>query len=300
MRDDRCQKGRSTKGRCNACFNHYLYGGIQPDCLSDRFDIRIFHRFSLIRQLDGLVLGLSALFSLILTVNTCLCIFGAKYGSLAILIIFANLGTLMISMIYGLITDPVRNELNGFNILGMVFLPVILALSFFAERKNKQTEETGKQHQHGWKFLMICILIFFFNGSALPVYSAFSTYRGGYGGFNFIFLYLFFCILLCAVALAMLLCLQRKKADPVSNVRMCISTKTLLCMLTYGGGFLLSEFTTIKITEIMPIVVQAPLKFAVDVVMVAMADFLLFKQKITKIQFAQIGLALISGVLFVL
>lgn len=67
-----------------------------------------------------------------------------------------------------------------------------------------------------------------------------------------------------------------------------------------GGGFLLSEFTTIKITEIMPIVVQAPLKFAVDVVMVAMADFLLFKQKITKIQFAQIGLALISGVLFVL
>lgn len=236
MRDDRCQKGISTKGRCNACFNHYLYGGIQPDCLSDRFDIRIFHRFSLIRQLDGLVLGLSALFSLILTVNTCLCIFGAKYGSLAILIIFANLGTLMISMIYGLITDPVRNELNGFNILGMVFLPVILALSFFAERKNKQTEETGKQHQHGWKFLMICILIFFFNGSALPVYSAFSTYRGGYGGFNFIFLYLFFCILLCAVALAMLLCLQRKKADPVSNVRMCISTKTLLCMLTYGGG----------------------------------------------------------------
>ena len=94
--------------------------------------------------------------------------------------------------------------------------------------------------------------------------------------------------------------MQRKKADPVSNVRMCISTKTLLCMLTYGGGFLLSEFTTIKITEIMPIVVQAPLKFAVDVVMVAMADFLLFKQKITKIQFAQIGLALISGVLFVL
>lgn len=179
MRDDRCQKGISTKGRYNACFNHYLYGGIQPDCLSDRFDIRIFHRFSLIRQLDGLVLGLSALFSLILTVNTCLCIFGAKYGSLAILIIFANLETLMISMIYGLITDPVRNELNGFNILGMVFLPVILALSFFAERKNKQTEETGKQHQHGWKFLMICILIFFFNGSALPVYSAFSTYRGG-------------------------------------------------------------------------------------------------------------------------
>lgn len=263
MRDDRCQKGISTKGRCNACFNHYLYGGIQPDCLSDRFDIRIFHRFSLIRQLDGLALGLSALFSLILTVNTCLCIFGAKYGSLAILIIFANLETLMISMIYGLITDPVRNELNGFNILGMVFLPVILALSFSAERKNKQTEETGKQHQHGWKFLMICIL-------------------------------------LCAVALAMLLCLQRKKADPVSNVRMCISTKTLLCMLTYGGGFLLSEFTTIKITEIMPIVVQTPLKFAVDVVMVAMADFLLFKQKITKIQFAQIGLALISGVLFVL
>ena len=54
--------------------------------------------FAVVKNADGLVLGLSVLFSLILTVNTCLCIFGAKYGSLAIVTMFAMLGTLVIKI----------------------------------------------------------------------------------------------------------------------------------------------------------------------------------------------------------
>lgn len=259
-----------------------------------------FTDFTLIRQIDGFVIVLSIFFSLILTINTCLCILGSKYGSLAIVSIFANLGTLMISTVYGLIFDSARNHLNGFKISGMVLVLAILALSVFEEKKNVSFGDAQKEKQHNRKFLAICILIFFFNGSALPIYSAFSTYRGEYGGFNFIFLYLFFCVLLCGVSLAFLLLLQKKKGTAVSEIKLCVSLKPLLCTLAYGLLFLFAEFTAIKTTVVLPIVVQAPLKFAVQVIIIAIADFLLFKQKITKIQFVQIGLAIVSGVLFAL
>ena len=62
--------------------------------------------FAPVKQADGFIVGLSAIFALILTVNTCLGIFGSKYGSLAVLIMFATLGTLVISTAYGLIADP--------------------------------------------------------------------------------------------------------------------------------------------------------------------------------------------------
>ena len=259
-----------------------------------------FTDFALIKQMDGFVVGLSALFSVILTINTCLCIFGAKYGSLAIVSIFANLGTLVISTFYGLITDPIRNQLNGFKISGIVLVLVILGLSFFEERKNTRSQNSSKESGQSRIFLIICILIFFLNGSALPVYSIFSDTRGEYGGFNFIFLYLFFCIFLCGATLLVLALLLRNNGNIKTEVKNCISLKPLLCTLAYGLLFLFSEFLAIKTTVVLPIVVQAPLKFVVQVIIIAIADYLLFKQKITKIQFVQMGLAFIGAVLFVL
>ena len=256
--------------------------------------------FSLIRQMNDGVLGLSVLFSFILTVNTCLCIFGSKYGSLAIISIFANLGTLVISAIYGLLTDPVRNQLNGYKIAGMVLVLIILGLSFLEERGRSNRVEIKKEARHHRAFLIICLLIFCFNGSALPIYSMFSTDYGAYGEINFIVLYLFFCVILCGAVLAVLGLCDKNRAEVKAEMKASVGLIPLLCTLAYGGVFFGSEFLAIKTTVVMPIVVQAPLKFAVQVIIVAAADYLIFKQRISKIQFIQIGLALISGVLFAL
>jgi len=48
----------------------------------------------------------------------------------------------------------------------------------------------------------------------------------------------------------------------------------------------------------LPIVIQAPLSFAMDVIIVATIDYLIYKQKLTKIQLLQIGLAILSGICF--
>ena len=73
-----------------------------------------------------------------------------------------------------------------------------------------------------------------------------------------------------------------------------------MCTLIYGVTFFLSEFFSLETTSLLPIVIQAPLSFAVSVIIVALADYLIYKQKMTKLEWLQIALAVISGVFFAL
>ena len=258
----------------------------------------LFTDFSLIKHADVFVVGLSALFALILTINTCLCIFGAKYGSLAIITTFATLGTLVISTVYGLISDPVKNKLSVFNWIGFGLAIVIIVLSFIGNKKEKMAANESERKNRRI-FIFICLAIFLFNGSALSVYSIFTSKRAGYGGFNFIFLYLFFCVLICGLVLTILYLISKKKNTEFSiggNVK----GKPLICSLIYGVVFFFAEFCALRTTSILPIVIQAPLSFAMNVVIVAIVDYLVYKQKLTIVQFVQIGLAITSGVFFAL
>ena len=255
-----------------------------------------FTNFAIIKSADSLVIGLGVLFAFILTVNTCLCIFGAKYGSLAMITTFATLGTLVISTIFGLITDPIKNKLTTFSIIGLVLAVIIIALGFISGvNKNSQVSE----NKNNKIFIFICLAIFIFNGSALSVYSVFTSNRASYGGFNFIFLYLFFCVVLCALVLLVLYLISKRKNEKF-GFKTYTTGKPLLCMLFYGIVFFCSEFCALTTTSILPIVIQAPLGFAMNVVIVAIADYLIYRQKLTKMQLIQIAIAILSGVCFAL
>ena len=112
-----------------------------------------------------------------------------------------------------------------------------------------------------------------------------------------IFLFLFFCVLICLAILAVLYVLDKKNKKPF-EIKNCITGKPLLLSCAYGITFFFAEFLSLTTTTILPIVIQAPLGFAVGVVIVAIVDYLIYKQKLTKIQFVQIGLALVSAVIF--
>ena len=258
--------------------------------------------FSIIYRLDGVVFTLAATFAFILTVNTCLCIFAAKYGSLAIVSTFATLGTLVISTFYGLLSDPVRNRLNAFNILGLVIAVVIIALSFLQACKSDSDDSTGIEGRNNKKFLIFCIAIFLFNGSALSVYSMFTAHQAEYGGLNFIFLYLFLCVVLCGLILGAITLFTKKKnaEQTVERENKSFDFKPVFCALGYGVVFIISEFCAITTTSLLPIVIQAPLSFAISVITVAIVDYLIYKQKLTKIQFIQMGLAIVCAVCFAL
>ena len=251
---------------------------------------------ALIRNADGLVLGLGAVFAVVLTVNTCLCIFGAKYGSLAVLMTFATLGTLVISSIYGLIFAPEENALTVYRVAGLLLSAVIIALGFIGDKRTGREEKKTRRDQR--IFVLICIGVFLFNGSALSIYSMFTAHRAEYGGFNFIFLYSFFCVLLSLVGLAALRLFRGKLAAGEGRDTFRISH--LICAVGYGAIFSVNEFCALTATSILPIVIQAPLSFAVNLVVVAAADYFIYRQKLTGIQLVQVALAILSGVCFAL
>ena len=132
---------------------------------------------------------------------------------LAMISTFATLGTLVISTLYGLVSDPVRNRLNIFNVIGLIIAVTIIALSFLQAYKANSVEIEEGKPQNNKKFLMFCIAIFLFNGSALSVYSMFTSQRAEYGGLNFIFLYLFLCVVLCALILGAAALLEKTVAQ---------------------------------------------------------------------------------------
>ena len=220
---------------------------------------------------------------------------GFEYSAYMEKEIFQPLG---ISTIYGVIADPLKNRLNGFNMAGLCLALAIVGLSFTA--KNRSEEQTKTNSKKGATiFIFLCLAIFLFNGSALSVYSIFTANRANYNGLNFIFLYLFFCVLLCGIVLGVLFVLDKKQGKRF-GVKECLSRKPLVCSLLYGTFFFGAEFCALTTTSLLPIVIQAPLSFAVNVVIVAIVDRLIYKQNLSKIQLLQIALAIICGVLFAL
>lgn len=253
---------------------------------------------ALIRCADGLVLGLAVLFAVVLTVNTCLCIFGAKYGSLAVLMTFATLGTLVISSIYGLIFAPEENSLTVYRVMGLLLSTVIIILGFVGDKRAGSEEKKAGRAQR--IFVLICLGVFIFNGSALSIYSAFTEHRAEYGGFDFIFLYSFFCVLLCLAGLAAIRLFGGRSALTEGQNRKKPPIAPVICAIGYGMIFTVSEFCALTTTSILPIVIQAPLSFAVNLVVVAAADYLIYRQRLTKMQIIQVALALLSGICFAL
>lgn len=255
-----------------------------------------FTRFELVTNTDMTVLYHGALFAIILTLNTILCIFVTKYGSMAISTVFAWLGTLVISAVYGLVYNPVKNALSVWNIIGFGLVGIIIAISLFSV-KVKSGENDGENKRNVKIFALLCFIIFFTNGIALPIYSHFTDVRPDYGEINFIFLYLFFCLTICAVVLCAIMLARRNKND-VAEIKGCVEVKPLICILGYGATFFFSEFLSIVCTQVLPIIIQAPLSFAVSIISVALVDFIFFKQKLTKAQIVQIALSFIVGLLF--
>jgi len=253
----------------------------------------VFTGFRVINEINGQVVVLAAILAAMLTANICFSIFGAKYGSFAIIIMFAMLGTIVISTVYGLVYDPVRNKLNVYNILGIAVVVVIIVLGYVNNRNGKTDDQNTKKNKK--IFAGICLAVFLLNGSALSIYSFFTSTNKQYGEINYIFLYSFFCMILCVILIAIIVLCKR---GSVPEIAVATKVKPLLCTVTYGGAFMLSEFCSLLNTSVLPIVIQAPLSFAINIISVAIVDFIFFKQKLTKAQTVQIALSFVVGVLF--
>lgn len=232
-----------------------------------------------------------------------ICICGAKYGNLTLLMMFATLGSLVLSSVYGVLFDSERNGLGVFKIVGFVLTAVILALTVPFKKNNDGSDETKterdvRQNAKNKKiYALLCVIVFFTNGVVLVFYSAMTKYRPEYPAPNFIVLYMATLAAISLIPCIVFAVIKKGNVIPNNDTKL---GKQLLLIVAYSVAAVLSEVSSYNCTSLIPIIVQAPLSFTIEILLTGVADYVMFKAVPDKIQVVQMLLAVICSVCFVL
>ena len=159
---------------------------------------------------------------------------GLQYGNMSILMIFARMGGIVLSCLYGLLFDPMKNTLSVWKIVGFVFVAIILALSFVYEKKEVDEIETKSRKKQSI-FAFLCILIFF-NGLALPMMSIQTRFNPEYKALDFTVLYIFFQFLISLLAFVCMYVLTKNKREINRELKCCVKGKGIWCVLANMGN----------------------------------------------------------------
>lgn len=238
------------------------------------------------------------------SVTLVICICGVKYGNLTLLMMFATLGSLVLSSVYGVLFDGERNGIGVFKIIGFVLTAAILTLSVPFKRKSNdesdeaKTERDARQSAKNKKiYALLCVVIFFTNGVVLVFYSAMTKYRPEYPAPNFIVLYMAILAAISLIPYIVFAVVKKGNAIPRNDTKL---GKQLLLIAAYSIVAVLSEVSSYNCTSLIPIIVQAPLSFTIEILLTGVADYVMFKAVPDKIQIVQMVLAVICSVCFVL
>lgn len=233
-----------------------------------------------------------------------ICICGAKYGNLTLLMMFATLGSLVLSSVYGVLFDSERNGIGVFKIIGFVLTAAILTLSVpFKRKSNSESDETKterdvRQNAKNKKiYALLCVIVFFTNGVVLVFYSAMTKYRPEYPAPNFIVLYMATLAAISLIPCIVYAVIKKGNVIPNNDTKL---GKQLLLIVAYSVAAVLSEVSSYNCTSLIPIIVQAPLSFTIEILLTGVADYVMFKAVPDKIQVVQMLLAVICSVCFVL
>lgn len=181
---------------------------------------------------NGLSFLLAFALSCISILGAVTALVGLKYGNMSILMIFARMGGIVLSCLYGLIFDSSKNTLNVWKIVGFVLVAIILALSFVYEKKETEGVE-AKNKKNQSIFAFFCILIFF-NGLALPIMSLQTRFNPEYEALDFTVLYIFFQFLISLIAFVLMYLLTKNKSEINQEIKGCVAWKGIWSVLAYS------------------------------------------------------------------
>ena len=236
-----------------------------------------------------------ALFS---TVTAALCICGTAFGNLSVLIMYATLGTLIIPSVYGLIVLPEENVLTIWKACGFVAAFLCLAMNFLGSKETgADAAELKSAGKSSAIFKVMCAVVFFTNGSALVVYNLENRYCSDYSYYSFVTEYMLISAALLAVVLVILLLKNRKQF--AGEAKKVATAKNMGIILLYAILFFASDLLSINCAGMIPLIIQAPVSFCVPVIVVALLDYILYREKLTKRNLLQMAAALVCCICFV-
>lgn len=255
------------------------------------------NQFRILLSTDPRVILLAVILAITVSITTVITVVGSLYGSLSIIMMMAILGQLLFSAVYGLVFDGTRNAMSVWMVIGLILSIIIAGLNFFDQGATTSYLENSKKNKRIYRLL--CLVIFITNGGVLIIYSLMTKHFPSYGYVDFIALYSFFGLIVTLMTLIIIVLIKRKKGVAVYQ-SLKINPTSLWLIALYAVLFFGGEFASLYTTGIIPIVVQAPLSFALQLIIISLFDTVVFKTKLTGINYLQMGLALICSVMFVL
>ena len=247
----------------------------------------MFKEITNIANVTPLTIILGAVLSFTGFVSVVLCIIGAGYGSTPILMMFATLGSIVISSTYDIVLG--QTTIDNKYIAALIFIAIILLINILNDRKEAKKEKTSMAYK------IICVVIFFTNGVGLVLYHIFAINCGSFGNFNFIALYSAF-ELIVGVLTALFLCVFRKKQNSLSKVKE-IKGKSYFLIVLYAVFICGCEALSIKTTSILPVSIQSPLSFALSLIAVTVLDCIVYKVRLKSSQIMQMACAVLVAIL---
>lgn len=239
---------------------------------------------------DYSLIIIALIYAGIASVNAMLCLVGSAWGKLSTIVICATLGNLVLPAVYGLIVLPSENVLTVYKIIGFIFAFLTYIMNFLKKEKDASKSKSN------FKFKLICIIVFFVQGSALIVLNIVN--RLGFGSFGFVTLHTGLASLIMVLTVIGYVLIFGKKGT--LEVKKSISKNGLLLMLGYGVLTLVSERCALLCAGMVPLVFQAPVSFCVSIIVVSLLEFVIYKEKISKVELLQIIFAIICNIMFVI
>ncbi|MBQ9416123.1 MAG: hypothetical protein IJU20_04695 [Clostridia bacterium] len=255
-------------------------------------------------RFDGYMLILSSILALIALISMLITLAAYSKGNMIIYTMFQMAGGMLLPFVYGI---AYGNNLSVWRIIGIVLMVFALIFSVFKELR----EAFGTGDRKGRIFLLLCVAIFFVNGStsivsyiyANGIYAA-SDYTPETGAFLVVNRIVTIVFSLVGLGLVALMHRGKPKEPSLDSKGNLMSVKRvvgwcLLLFLLMAGVDGVSAYLQLISASAIPAVAIYPIITGGTVVLTGIAGFVFFHEKVTKRAVVSIILTFLSTVLFV-
>lgn len=237
-------------------------------------------------RISGPSLSLAVCYAVISAITTFICIYGTAFGNVSAIILLASLGNLVLPSIFGFITQPDQNSLSAYKAVGFLLAICCMVMNFWGSEHKKSNAV--------YKFL--CALVFFSQGSALIILSLKNTYCPDISNYEFITQHMLTTVAIMAVIL--IANLFKNKKDTAECIKKALNKGCMAIILSYAVLFFLSDLLAMKCVDMIPLTVQATMKFCIPIITTAVLERIFYKTKFTKANILQMTLAFLCCICF--
>lgn len=237
-------------------------------------------------RISGLSLSLAVWYAVISAVTAFICIYGTAFGNVSEILLFASLGNLVLPSLYGFIMQSADNSLTVYKSIGFLLAAACMVINFLG----------GERKKSNALYKLLCVLVFFSQGSALIILSLKNTYCAAISNYEFIAQHMLTTVVIMAVIL--IANLFKNKSDTIKSVKRTFNKGCIIIILSYAVLFFLSDLLAMKCVDMIPLTVQATMKFCIPIITTAVLDRIFYKTKLTKTNVLQMILAFLCCICF--